>query len=415
MASQSWTEIQPSEISRNTLNPIRGLLYAGAKPQSTPKSTKEVINMSIGDPTVYGNLKTPQKVLDAVHAATDDFKSHGYGPAMGHQFARQAVADRFSEPEHDVNYKFSDVFLASGGSGSIEFALIALCGPGDTVLTPLPGFTLYNTTASSHGISVKGYNLLPEKNWEVDLDHLESLIDSTTKAILINNPSNPCGSNWSKEHILAIIAICEKHKIPLISDEIYEHLVFGDEVFYSTASLSKTVPVLTLGGIAKRYLVPGWRMGWVTLHDPLNVLGSIRLALQSISAILNGPNTIIQFALREILLGDFNAAHQKYLIENLEESAAVTEKRANSIKGLRAIKPQGAMYLMVLFDPENFDSAIQTDIDFFHTLLWEENVEVLPGSIFGCPNSLRIVIAPPKDKINEAFDRIEEFCARHSK
>jgi tyrosine aminotransferase len=109
--------------------------------------------------------------------------------------------------------------------------------------------------------------LIPENNWEMDLAHLESLIDSNTACILLNNPSNPCGSVYSKEHLLKLLAIAEKHSLPVISDEIYADMVFSGHVFHPLATLTKTVPILTCGGLAKKFLVPGWRVGWVLIHD----------------------------------------------------------------------------------------------------------------------------------------------------
>ncbi|PVU84785.1 hypothetical protein BB561_007022, partial [Smittium simulii] len=144
-----WAEIPMSDTAKNTKNPIRGLLTAGVRPQSTPRSTKSIINMSMGDPTVYGNLKTPVGVLEAMHKHLDSYKGHGYGPATGLNVARQALADKYSDPENGVNYTSDDTFLATGGSGAIELAMAALCGTGDSILIPRPGFTLYKTQAVS--------------------------------------------------------------------------------------------------------------------------------------------------------------------------------------------------------------------------------------------------------------------------
>ena len=107
----------------------------------------------------------------------------------------------------------------------------------------------------------------PERQWEADIDHMEQLIDKDTVAIVIVNPSNPCGSVYSKQHLLDILAVAEKHRLPIIADEIYNDLVFKGQHTYPIASLSKNVPVLSCGGLAKKYLVPGWRVGWILIHD----------------------------------------------------------------------------------------------------------------------------------------------------
>ncbi len=139
--------------------------------------------------------------------------------------------------------------------------------------------------ASSKGIDCKFYKLVPEQQWQVDLDHLESLIDSKTAAILINNPSNPCGSNYSEAHLREIVKIAEKHEIPIISDEIYGDMVFKGETFTPLATLTK-LPILTCGGLAKRYLVPGWRVGWILVHDPSNVMGQVRAGMVNCNIIV---------------------------------------------------------------------------------------------------------------------------------
>jgi tyrosine aminotransferase len=151
------------------------------------------------------------------------------------------------------------------------------------------------------GIAVKSYNLDPTNDWDIDLDHMESLIDEKTRGILINSPGNPCGNVFSKEHILDILKIAERHKLPIISDEVYEFFTFPGVAFHSVASLSKNVPVLTCSGLTKRFLVPGIRMGWIIINDRDNKLKEIRLGLANIAGRNFGPNSTIQIALPEIL------------------------------------------------------------------------------------------------------------------
>lgn len=119
---------------------------------------------------------------------------------------------------------------------------------------PRPGFPLYQTLAGTIGVEIRHYNLLPEKNWEIDLEHLESQIDSKTAAIIYNNPSNPCGSVFSKEHILNFLQVAERNYVPIIADEVYENLVFPGYNFYPIASLTSQVPVLSVGGTTKMFV-----------------------------------------------------------------------------------------------------------------------------------------------------------------
>lgn len=163
--------------------------------------------------------------------------------------------------------------MTSGASHALDLCIGTLACPGQNILVPRPGFPLYQTLSSLYKVETKFYDLKPDSNWEVDLEHLEAQIDDKTAAIVYNNPSNPCGSVFSKEHIEAILQIAERYHVPIIADEIYEDVVFSNYEFYPIASLSTEVPVLSVGGTTKKFLIPGWRMGWVIIHDRKNRFG----------------------------------------------------------------------------------------------------------------------------------------------
>lgn len=148
---------------------------------------------------------------------------------------------------------------------------------------PRPGFPIYRTLAETIGVEVKTYNLIPENNWEIDLNDLEMKIDENTAALIINNPSNPCGSVYDEDHLRSVLEIAYRYKIPVIADEIYERLVFPEKRFVSTASINAGVPILICGGLAKRFLVPGWRLGWIVVHDPIGAFDEIRAGLNALS------------------------------------------------------------------------------------------------------------------------------------
>ena len=144
---------------------------------------------------------------------------------------------------------------------------LVLANPGSNVLIPKPGFPLYKTLCSGPGIKVKQYNLKIEQNWKIDIDHLESLIDSKTAAIVYNNPSNPCGSVYSEDHIKELLKIAQKYCIPIIADEIYQDMIFPGSKFLPIASLTNEVPILSCRGVSKRFLLPGYRCGWIIIYD----------------------------------------------------------------------------------------------------------------------------------------------------
>ncbi|CAG7728770.1 unnamed protein product, partial [Allacma fusca] len=254
------------------------------------------IFFSKGDPTIYGNLKPHESIIDAVQKSLTSMIHNGYAPANGYLKAREAVAEYYSVPEAPLSAQ--DVILCSGCSHSLDLCIAALASRGQNILMPRPGFAIYRTLAQGYGIHTKNYNLLPDREWEIDLDHLESQIDRGTAAIVVNNPSNPCGSVYSREHLRKILDLAEKYSLPIIADEIYDFFVFKGEEFVPLATLSTNVPILACSGLTKRFLVPGWRMGWVLIHDRQNAFkNEIRGALQSLSQRIIGSNTLVQGAL----------------------------------------------------------------------------------------------------------------------
>ena len=358
---------------------------------------------------MFGNLAPPQEVVDALVANIKTHKFDGYAHASGYHAVRDAVARK----SVCQGVKAEDVVLASGGSGALEMIINVLADSGDNMLIPAPGFSLYQTLLHHRGASPRYYHLKPEQGWEVDLEHLESLIDSRTVAIILNNPSNPCGSVYSKEHLEAILAVAERHHLPIIADEIYGDLTWGENKFYPLASLSKNVPVLEVSGLAKMFIVPGWRMGWIVVHDRNKVLAEVRIALGKQTQLILGPSTLVQ-SIVETALHKTPESYHDGLRKTLKDHATLICDRLSALPGLTIVRPVGAMYMMLGIKPDNFKD-LPNDIAFAKALLTEQNLSILPGTIFSCPNFLRIVICAPEDKLSDACNRIESFCLHHAK
>ncbi|KAK0049755.1 tyrosine aminotransferase, partial [Biomphalaria pfeifferi] len=361
------------------------------------------------DPTVFGNLPMSEEIENAVIKCIKQRKYNGYAPSVGFDFARQAIAEYVSTPSSQVQAK--DVILTSGCSGALELCISCLAEPGHNILIPKPGFSLYKTLAESLGIEVRSYNLLPEHSWEIDLQHLEKLIDDETAAVIVCNPSNPCGSAYRKEHLLAILETVARHKKPVIADEIYEHFVFNGQAYHSLASLSTVVPILACSGLTKRFLVPGWRLGWIVINDRNYAFTEVRNGLLKLSQRILGPNTLVQAALPEILKLTPKSFYTETL-EYLETNAQLFYKYLSKIQGLMPIMPRGAMYMMIGIDMRHFPE-FTSDIEFTQLLVTEQSVFCLPASCFQYPNYFRVVLTIPTEKVQEACDRIKEFCAQH--
>lgn len=199
--------------------------------------------------------------------------STGYAPACGTIAARNAIAEYHSYPERTLHP--DHVVVANGCSGALELALTALLDEETILLVPQPGFPLYQVIAESHGASVRHYHLDPNQNWQVDLNDLEQLLISHQKmvrGVVINNPSNPTGAVFTKQHLVDIITLCERHRVPIIADEIYGDITFDESrPFHPLARVvaqeRSQLPVITASGLGKQFLIPGWRVGWIVFHD----------------------------------------------------------------------------------------------------------------------------------------------------
>lgn len=258
--------------------------------------------LQLGDPTAYGNIPPCPTIIKAI---TDTLHTHsmaaGYVNACGTPEARAAIAKHHGTTGDNV-------IVANGASGALELALTALLDEDSVLLVPRPGFPLYSVIAESHGASIVHYDLLPQSGWECDLDQVESILSEyyrnrqtvkqRVRGILINNPSNPTGAVYSREHLAQIARLAARYRIPIVSDEIYGDMTLDGHVFHPMADVVKglgdVVPVITASGIGKQCelvigtlfhliyyctftesvhcicyidLVPGWRLGWIVFHD----------------------------------------------------------------------------------------------------------------------------------------------------
>ncbi|CAD7958794.1 unnamed protein product [Amoebophrya sp. A120] len=421
---------EPSISAANTVNPIRRLIERTQVKPLDP--SLEVIPLSIGDPTHFGNFRPPDGLTEKITELAQSQKYNGYQHSTGMESVRQAIADRFSSKTAPITA--DDVILTSGCSHALDLAIQVLCNPGDVLLVPQPAFPLYETLAKSRGVEIAHYRLDPERNWEVDLTHLDQVLSScqeklriaaaerkteqngvTNKvgAVLLNSPSNPCGNVFGKRHLKELTAlIYEKHDVPIIADEIYANMAFDpaqNAMLHEVAE--QRVPFLSVGGIAKQYMVPGWRMGWLTVHDDVKAhhrFEKIHSGLQDLSTLILGPSTLQQMAIPFLLQETSDEYYEKHVLEQLKENAETVQKilgsgscdsrRQDADKSsptsiastkkkkyhLRVIEPQGAMYVLVqILDPEHSANSTQghrvvDDVEFCRALLQEQSVFALP-------------------------------------
>lgn len=374
-----WGIVRISKAAQRTINPIRKVVD---KLQVPPNPEKQLISLGLGDPTVFGNMDTHEIVSQAVSKVVLNGRCNGYPPASGDDSAKAALVKRYTTPEAPLTA--NDIFITSGCSGALELVFGVLANEGDTILLPQPGFTLYATICQSKGIKAEYYGLQPHNNWEVDLVALKEYLKENSRKVagwLINNPSNPCGSVYSREHLQACLELAEAFKIPVIADEIYEDMVFGSgRQFIPMRTLPSRVPILTCGGMAKRFLVPGWRVGWVLASDHgTGTLDEVRGGLTRLAAVLLGANSLVQKALPEIIENTPPSFYEETNAQ-LGENARIAAKALEGIPGVSYVEPQGAMYMMVGFDMAQF-TGFQEDIKLSEMLITEESVICLPGTV----------------------------------
>ena len=330
--------------------------------------------------------------------------------------ACEAIATYSSRPGFSVDA--DDVIIASGCSGAVELVMTALVDQGDNILVPSPGFPLYQVMIDSLGGVTKHYPLIADQGWECDIAAMEALIDSRTRAILVNNPSNPCGANYSRKHCEAVAALARKYSLPIIADEIYAGIVFSEEGFTPMNVCSGDVPVISLGGLAKEFCVPGWRVGWVVVHDRDGRLTDIKTGIKQLTQLIVGANSIVQACIPRVLTPAAGSDDEKSLAEYAEKyvnllssNAKVCVAEGAKSDALEVLEPQGAMYAMVRVSLDKLE-GVKDDTDFAAQLLQEENLFVLPGSCFGISGFVRILTCPSAEVIQEAMERMNAFCAR---
>ncbi|XP_040376492.1 nicotianamine aminotransferase 1-like [Oryza brachyantha] len=376
---------------------------------------RPVAPLAHGDPAAFACFSAAPPATDAVAAAAASGAHNTYAPAAGLAEACSAVAAHLSR---ELPYEVSpaDVVLTAGCNHAIEIMMSVLASPGANVLLPRPGYPLYASRAALSGLEFRHFDLLPDREWEVDLAGVEALADENTVAIVIVNPNNPCGCVYSRDHLAKIAATARKLGIMVISDEVYDHFAFGSKPFVPMGVFGEVAPVVTLGGISKRWMVPGWRLGWIAATDPNGILRKKKIMESIIDyrAISVDPVTFVQGALPEILA----KTEEAFFSEALGVVRQAAEICYEKLRGIECIacphKPEGSMFVMAKLDLSRLD-GIEDDVHFCSMLAREESVVICPGSGLGMKNWLRITFAVDPQLLEDGLERTKSFCQRHAK
>lgn len=393
--------IQPAPHIANVKYAIRNIAVEAARLEA---QGKKILYCNVGDPLKF-DFQTPPHLIEAVEKAMRDGKN-GYAPSLGIPQARAAVAKRLNEEGH-TRVTPDDVVLTAGASEAIDLTLTSLLEPGDEVLLPSPGYPLYNAIAARLSAKVLSYQLDESRGWAIDTDELEKLVTKRTRAVVICNPNNPTGALLTKDNLLKVIDFARRHQLALLSDEIYDKLLF-DDAHTPTATLADDVPIITFNGMSKAYLACGWRVGWLSFGNP-KLTQDVAAAVRRLAdARLCGPAPV-QYAVEPALFGPQD--HIPAMMKKLRARRDLMVRAIREIPGVSVVEPKAAFYAM----PKLELPGLTSDEDFVIKLVRETGVLLVHGEGFGQKpgtHHVRVVYLPDEATLKDAFARFGDFVKR---
>ena len=379
-------------------------LAISAKAKQMKAEGIDVVNFGVGEP----DFTTPENVKEAGIQAIRDNKTK-YTPAAGVLELRKAICKRMKE-DLDLDYEPSQVVVASGAKHSVYLALMVCCDPGDEVVVAAPYWLSYAEMIRMAGAVPVEVRAQASANFKITAEQLEAAITDKTKMFMLNSPSNPTGMVYTREELVALAAVCEKHGIYVLADDIYCNLVYDGIEYTSIASVSPAMKeqCIVVNGVSKSYAMTGWRVGY-TLSNTTVAKAMASYASHSTGA----PATMAQWAAIEALEGDQSSVEA--MRQQFEERRNHLVERMNQIEGVSCIKPQGAFYVMMdmsgFVGKTMYGHVIQDDADFAALFLEKALVATVPCAAFAAPNYLRWSYATSMENIDKGLDRLEKFIA----
>ncbi len=367
----------------------------------------EIIKLNLGNPAPFG-LDAPDDVLSDVVKHIGD--AQGYSDARGIQSARQAVAQFFEQ--HGVGgVGPDDVYLGNGVSELIVMALQALLDPGDEVVVPSPDYPLWTGAINMCGGRAVHYRCDEQNDWNPDLEHLASRIGPRTRALVIINPNNPTGAVYSPEILLGMLDLARRHGLLVLTDEIYDQILYDEAVHSRAAALAPDLLVLTLGGLSKTYRLAGFRSGWLVVSGPRDQAADYLDGLELLANMRMCPNVPAQHAIEPALGGRVDITHLLQPGGRLRDQRDHAWAALTAIPGVTCYKPAGALYLFPRLDPEVH--PITDDEQMMIDLLEQQHLLLTHGSGFNLPTTdhLRLVFLAGVPVLDDAIGRLATFLA----
>ncbi|MGJ7034715.1 pyridoxal phosphate-dependent aminotransferase [Anoxybacillus eryuanensis] len=371
-----------------------------AKAKELKAAGHDVIGLGAGEP----DFNTPQHIMEAAVKAMYDGHTK-YTPSGGLATLKQEIIKKFHQ-DQQLDYKPSEIIVCVGAKHALYTLFQVILDEGDEVIIPTPYWVSYPEQVKLAGgvpVYVEG---LEENEFKITPEQLKQAITNRTKAVIINSPSNPTGVIYTKEELQALGEVCLAHDVLIVSDEIYEKLVYGGHEHVSIAQLSPELKKQTIiiNGVSKSHSMTGWRIGYAAGDADI-----IRAMTDLASHSTSNPTSIAQYAAIAAYSGSQEPVEQ--MRQAFEERLNIIYDRLIQIPGFSCVKPQGAFYLF----PNAKEAATMTGYEnvdaFVEALLEEAKVALVPGSGFGAPNNVRLSYATSLDLLHKALDRIETFIS----
>jgi aspartate aminotransferase len=354
----------------------------------------DVCGFGAGEP----DFDTPEHIKAAAIAALEAGFTK-YTPSAGLPELRQAIAEKL-EADNQITYRASQIVVSSGAKHSCYNAILATCQPGDEVLIPSPYWVSYPDMVRLAGAEPVIVQTTERNGWKMRASDFENAMTPRTKMVILNSPGNPTGAVYTREELEGIVEVAAEEDIYILSDEIYEKLVYDDTKHVSIASLSPEAYGLTItvNGFSKAYAMTGWRLGYLAAPE------AVAKAVDNIqSHSTSHPCSFAQKGALAALKGD-----QQPLADMRDEFSMRRDymfDRITKIPNITAVKPQGAFYVLV-----NISQLGLSSQNFADRLLSKANVAVVPGAAFGDDRTVRLSYATSIDVIKKGLDRFQDFC-----
>ncbi|WP_105199804.1 MULTISPECIES: pyridoxal phosphate-dependent aminotransferase [unclassified Pseudoalteromonas] len=401
------SEILKSQKLHGVCYDIRGPVLAAAK--AMEDEGQKVLKLNIGNPAAFGFDMPEDMLKDIIRNLSS---AQGYCDSKGLYSARVAVYQHYQQRGLH-NLSIDNIFIGNGVSELIQMVTQALVNNDDEILIPAPDYPLWSACVTLAGGKAVHYRCDEQQDWFPDIEDIRSKITSRTKALVLINPNNPTGAVYSNDLLLELITLAREHNLLLLSDEIYEKILYDGTSHSSIASLCDDVPVITFNGLAKTYRAAGLRIGWMVLSGPTQRMSDLIQGLDMLASMRLCANVPAQYAVQQALGG---VQSIDALIEpggRLYEQRNIAWKGLNDIQGVSCVKPQGALYAFAKVDTKRFN--ITNDETMVLDLLRQEKILLVHGRGFNWPepDHFRVVFLPHKDELEPAMQRLGRFFERY--